>query len=311
MKKSDRFLALGALAFVLVGGLFTVKSLSDPSPRQIEAFSEGDHSVTRVDKNLVRQDLLIPLPAEGGTERNPLELEIEFGAGDLVIDGAGETAGLLGGTILYDPARRAPRVEETRDGARLSQGKGGGGFAFFDKNKPHEWNLQLTDKPLNLEVAMGAARGRLDLGGTALRGLQVDQGAGDFTIDFSSPTRGNCEAISIDGGASRLVMKGIAQSGVSRFTYDGGAGFTQLDFSGTLRRDMQIEISTGVSRTEIILPREADILVRGEVSLGSLDMDKDFVRDESSKVSRYQGGGDYSIELDLDAGLGSVEIDLR
>src|SRR3990172_10839565 len=54
--------------------------------------------------------------------------------------------------------------------------------------------------------------------------------------------------------ASPVKIYGIGNANTSQFTFDGGAGDYTLDFSGTLKQDLAVNVTSGVSKIEIIIP---------------------------------------------------------
>jgi phage shock protein PspC (stress-responsive transcriptional regulator) len=101
-----------------------------------------------------------------------------------------------------------------------------------------------------------------------------------------------------------------------RTVYDGGVGDMTVDLSGVDVSDLDQPIRTtvehGLGDVEIVLPRDADVRVSvdsgmGEVSIFGRDglTEGDF---EGSGAGTWVGDDEIEIYLDVDAGVGNVEV---
>ncbi len=241
-------------------------------------------------------------------------LEGVEGAGRLTL-GAGGSDGsespvndvLIDGTAEFSKPALRPEVVSRGDRVKLSVG---GRKAFsLGAEVRNGWDLRLGRYPMELRLSLGGAQGEIELGGAALTELRLNQGAGDYKVRFSRPNPVDCGEIKVEGGASQLVMEGIANSGVRDFEYDGGAGRAVLDFTGELRRDMEARVSSGLSETVLIFPRSAAVEIEAEV-FGSVEADGDFGQTEDGYEYRPEGA-DHRIGVELDVGLGAVRLELE
>lgn len=119
----------------------------------------------------------------------------------------------------------------------------------------------------------------------------------------------------VDGGFGdrRFVPDTAAEV---RTVYDGGVGDMTVDLSGVDVSDLDEPIRTtvkhGLGDVEIIVPRDADVQVgvdsgMGEVSVFGQDglTEGDF---EGSGAGAWVGDDEIEIYLDVDAGVGNVEV---
>lgn len=116
-----------------------------------------------------------------------VRVEVKMGAGDLNI--AGGARKLMESEFRYNRPSWKPEVRYQVSGLRGTltvrqpsrTGVHGG-------NLKNEWDLKLSDDArMELEVALGAGEGHLDLGSLSLRALDVEIGAGELRLDL----RGN------------------------------------------------------------------------------------------------------------------------
>jgi hypothetical protein len=89
---------------------------------------------------------------------------------------------------------RAPKVSGAPDWRSLT------GFR-------NEWDLRLYDAvPMDLSVTIGAGTSDLQLAGLSLTGLDVNLGAGDYTLDLNGDWARDLD-ITIDVGAANLRVR--------------------------------------------------------------------------------------------------------
>ena len=106
-----------------------------------------------------------------------------------------------------------------------------------------------------LTLEGGASENTLDLGGLPLTNLKMNQGAGKFTVDFSSPNPAAMEELNLDGGAAAFEMRNLAHANVAEMSISGGAASYHFDFGGVLQRNAEATFNVGAAsrRRESIL----------------------------------------------------------
>jgi hypothetical protein len=127
----------------------------------------------------------------------------------------------------------------------------------------NEWDLRLSDSPLDLTLEAGAYEGTLELGGLALRSLTVRDGASHVDLSFQEPNQTEMSVLRYETGASDVRLTGLANANFSTLTFSGGAGNYTLDFGGELQRDAVVTVNSGVGNVSLIVPEgiEADVTV--------------------------------------------------
>jgi hypothetical protein len=110
-------------------------------------------------------------------------VELNMAAGELRV--AGGSTRLVDGSFTFNVPDWEPKVEYTNNGDRgaLAIRQGSGSTSF--RNSKNEWDLKLNDAvPISLTASVGAGEGRMTLGSLTLERVQVDAGAGEFTLDL-------------------------------------------------------------------------------------------------------------------------------
>ena len=253
------------------------------------------------------------VPAEGVKN---IELELDFGAGELNIDVADqpEAAKL---DIEYDP--------EWVDYDINFRPRGNTGRLILesdlhsrrhhhddDNDIDNEWNLTLSSRYKHvIEIDMGACDANLDLGGLPLVEMSLDIGATSGDIDFSKPNPEVMEVLDVDVGASSLDMHHLGNAHVERFSFSCGAASCKLDFSGDFEGETELDIDVGVGSADIMVPKGVAVRVIGDdgwfssLDFHNLDLDRHHgdVRETEDFAK-----ADKRLIIRVDVGMGSVDI---
>lgn len=184
-------------------------------------------------------------------------LEINPGAGGLLIIEPGATEALVEGRATYNVRQLKPQVIATNNRILLQpESPIGLLWSFFQGAVQSQWELLLHDTPMNLDVNIGASRGTLELGGLSLIDLSIAQGAAKFDLTFSEPNQIPMNSFRFRAGASTVTAVGLANTRAEQFEFDGGAGEYMLNFDGTLESNMKVILNLGFSDMTLIVPED-------------------------------------------------------
>lgn len=253
----------------------------------------------------VEQEVAIDGPRDS---REPVDLEIQFGAGELNLAPGAEDR-LVEGTVTYNVPELEPEISESEDRVTLSTGDVDfRGIPNLTGRMENRWDLQLGSTPMNLEIEAGAYQGTLELGGLALQSLSIQDGAADVNLSFSEPNPVEMDTFTYETGASNVEIEGLANANFEQMDFKSGAGDYTLDFSGELQRDAELNIDAGISSFTLIVPEgmSAEVDVTG--SLSNIDTDAEWERDGD----RYRLDGDGpTLTVNVNIGAGNVELRTR
>jgi len=101
-----------------------------------------------------------------------------------------------------------------------------------------------------------AYSGDIELGGLALKSLDVTDGAAEVSMRFSSPNLVEMDRLRYQTGASEVTLHGLANANFTSLIFRSGAGNYILDFSGSLTRDAVATVESGFSQIVIIVQKE-------------------------------------------------------
>lgn len=189
-------------------------------------------------------------------------LTLSFGAGKLTLSPAPGAQDLVDGTAVYNVRDLKPIIQKSGSRIEITQGDFKSLPLLGDMK--NDWDLKLSDAPLDLNLKAGAYEGDLELGGLALKSLTVQDGASHVDLSFLEPNQTEMSILRYETGASDVKLRGLANANFSTLTFSGGAGNYTLDFSGELQRDAVVTIESGLGNMSLIIPDEVDAVVTVE-----------------------------------------------
>lgn len=106
---------------------------------------------------------------------------------------------------------------------------------------------------------------------------------------------------------SILDLKGIQ---LNKLTIAGGVGDSTIDFGNEWKNDLQAEISIGVGKMTLLLPKQTGVKLIIDRGLGELEM-KDFIPlGNNVYVNEAYENNETSIEMDVNIGIGNLNVEL-
>ena len=278
--KLVKYIPLLALIIVLLGCSFTVN---------VPSVETG-----------TTQKLEVNVPVPDGV--NEANIKIEMGAGKLnLVPGS---SGLVDGTIQYNVADWKPAISNTSDGVLISQTHSTN-IGIPDGNIRNEWNLKLGSTPMALNISAGAYEGTLDLSGLSITDLEVGDGASKASVHFDSPNPVDMRRLVYKTGASQVDLIGLGNANVDQVTFESGAGSYTLDFTGEIKKDMSVKISSGMSDIKIIVPANVHTLVYINGGLNNINVNGTWTINGTT----YEcGSGAPTITINIEMAVGNLTL---
>ncbi|UCD95108.1 MAG: hypothetical protein JSU69_03400 [Candidatus Zixiibacteriota bacterium] len=215
--------------------------------------------------------------------------------------------------VEYDPRRVEVFAEYEREGSTGYLDIGSD--VNWRKNintDDNRWIAVLSRKYVTeLRADLGACETDLELGGIPIVHIDLDIGAAAGRVSFSEPNPEIAERILIDAGAAEFEGENLGNANFERFTFDGGVGSFELDFSGEYSRRCQAKVSIGLGKAKIYIPRGLPVRIDAEdnflssvdfKSRGRYEIDDDYFESDDYRES------DVGLELEIEVGLGSVDV---
>lgn len=241
-------------------------------------------------------------------ETGPLRLTLAVGACRLAVK-PGEAEPWVAGSYA-DPSHALPYKVVREDGSvRITQEARVAEMLGLFKGVP-AFDLRLgTGQPFELSVESGASDNALELGGVPLTGLTLRQGAGKLACRFAAPNPAEMARLAVEAGAIGLEIAGLGHANFAEMRLDGGAAAYDLDFSGTLRRDGRVRISTGVSTVRLRVPSGTAAKIFPQAILGGLDVGDGFTKKEGAFWTQAaMAGGAPVLLIEAKVAFGSLAM---
>jgi hypothetical protein len=194
-------------------------------------------------------------------------LNISFGAGELNLNPGAQD--LVDGTATYNVPDLKPEVVTDSNGVEIKQGNLNN--IPYPGNIKNVWDFKLGNSPMGLTINAGAYTGTYELGGLSLTNLTIKDGASNVKLSFLQANPSEMTIFRYETGASNVKLSGLANANFHTMIFDSGAGDYTLDFSGTLKRDATITISSGLSNIILIIPQNVNAKVTTESGLTNIN----------------------------------------
>jgi hypothetical protein len=245
----------------------------------------------------------VPFP-EGGEPHlrisvGACRLRVRPGDGDVWVTGS-----------YHDPTTQVPlRIERDNRAVRLSQGVELRSPPAFLAGVPSLDLVLGNARPYQLTVETGASENVLDLGGLPITRLAIRFGAGKTEVDFSKASPHPMAAFEVAAGAGSLDLHLLAHVNAAEIRVEGGAAAFRLDFEGSLQRDVEVRISTGLSSTDLVIPPSTAAKVTSESVLGGVDVGDGWMKTEGQFWNRGAlDGATPTITVRANVALGALML---
>lgn len=250
------------------------------------------------------QDWRTVTSARQGSGDDVLQVDVEYAAGELRI-GPGQRGTLYRSTLRYDANVFRPKVDYTSNHLRI----GIEGNSVRGRNlKSGHLDLRLSpDVPLDLDLKFGAVEAHIDLGGLRIRNAEIATGASSTVVTVSQPNRDVCRVLEIAVGAAKFEARQLGNLNVQRVQLEGGVGELTLDFTGSQRQDMTVDIDMGLGSLTLRVPRHIGVRVEKDGLLASFDSQGLVKRGDIYYSEDYDRTA-RRIDFKIDAALGSIRV---
>ncbi|MDE3151134.1 MAG: hypothetical protein KGL93_02685 [Gemmatimonadota bacterium] len=243
-----------------------------------------------------------------------LHVRVQYGAGKFELHPATDPV-LYAMQLRYDEHNTTPLARYDASAGTLDIGvdDAGHGSRWIHRgsDEDSQAGMKLTlapTVPLDLTLSLGATEAHVDLGGLTLRGLRVESGAADESVDFSAPNRTRLGNISIDVSAANFVARHLANANASSLHVKGGVGALDLDFGGTWTGDLDATVQVTLGKVTLHLPRDVGVQLDAQRFLASFDPDG-LVKRDGAYYSENWNSAKYHLRVHVQTTFGGIEID--
>jgi len=112
--------------------------------------------------------------------------------------------------------------------------------------------------------------------------------------------------LTVNAGAAKARLTHLADLGAAKIRLVGGAGDFSLEFTGSLRQDMEVTVEAGAARIALVVPEGTAAQLTFEGALTDIDTDGDWVKSGSQQY-RLDGEGPR-ITFVVKMGVGKLDL---
>jgi len=177
--------------------------------------------------------------------------------------------------LRYDEDRMRPIHRFDAESRRLTLGFEGDNDRWrnyhgeFDQS---ELTLAFSQAVLlDLDLELGAAEARIDVGGLSVSRMRIETGAADARLDFSAPNKARMRRLDIQLGAASFVVRNLGNANVGDISVEGGVGSIDLDFGGAIEQDVTVNANVAIGKLALRLPQTVGIRVEIQKVLASFE----------------------------------------
>jgi hypothetical protein len=199
------------------------------------------------------------IPYEGEEQA---EVHIDYGAGELRVEGHAPLGELVTGTFAGGVAHEARRSDTTAKIRLWSPVRVWGPWDWTSGAR-RRWQVQLTaETPLSLTVKTGASDTRLDLEELQLTRLHIDSGASSTHVTL--PAHAGYTEVTGSSGAASLSLR-VPEGVAARIRAEGGLSSITVDRERFPRQ-------AGIYESPDYAAAEHKVDIRLEIGVGSIDI---------------------------------------
>ena len=238
-------------------------------------------------------------------------VRVRYGAGRIDV-AATSSPVLYAMTLRYDESTSTPLHSYDSTARLLTVGVDGQSDHFsrnVGERSRGEMRLSLSRSvPVDLSLSLGATKATLDLGGLDITALELESGASETVVDFSSPNQGRMRMLAVDVGAASFEARNLANANAAKVRVHGGVGGVELDFGGQWQQDMDVNVDLALGKLTLHVPRDVGVRVEVEKFLASFD-EQGLVKRGDAYYSDNWDGAKYHLRLHAKTTFGGIELD--
>jgi Cell wall-active antibiotics response LiaF, C-terminal len=246
----------------------------------------------------------------GDTEVVELQLDLAI-AETTVKAGTNETLVEFSGE--YDETFDEPtlRVEHKSGGKAFVYLESGDSNKKFSHNdiESGEFNVLLSPEPeYAIRCDVGLGDNHIDLTGLKIRRLEIDAGLAETELFVDKPNELEAEKVEIECGLGSLDTDHLGYLRFKRLTVDAGMGDVTIDLQG-YEGQGTVDVNVGMGSADIIVSRGVGVKVYNDGGfMSSIDLDNMTKVRKNVWESEDYDTAEYTLEIDLSVGMGSVDL---
>jgi hypothetical protein len=136
-------------------------------------------------------------------------------------------------------------------------------------------------------------------------GINKDEYKWELSLNKDIPTN-----LDIDMGVGEGNIN-LREVNLKELNIKSGVGKMSVDLSGDYKEDVEVDIEGGVGETTLYLPKNIGVRVKAEKGLGSIKEGKLKKESNNVYVNDSYGKTKNSIQIEVEAGIGEIKLELK
>ncbi len=256
-----------------------------------------------------------------------LQVYINYNLGGLNLK-TNHRPGMIDGSIRYYPSVTKPKIQYKTRGltgildisAKTNDDERSSSISWNEIKSlkvntdqlKNELEFELPGNiPTDLDLNFGLGEAQLDLTGLQLSELNLDCGLSDVQLQIDKLNEITCRTLKINNGLGSFTARGLGYLRADLVEVKVGLGSAELDFRGQIQKDLEINVDVGLGSLELILPKNVNVQATVKENFLSGVEINDLVQSGNQWITPEWDDSRPTVTLDLNVGLGSMDIDLR
>lgn len=160
-------------------------------------------------------------------------------------------------------------------------------------------------KPL-MEYRERGSRGILTVSQGKTSGIPAGKGKNEWDVYLNENVPLDL-VLDFGAGEGNLDLRGL---NLRTLEIDMGVGDLTVDLAGTYRSDLDVVIDGGVGSATVYIPREVGVRIAADKGIGSIDA-RGLKKRGEYYINEVYGSSEFTIEIEIETGIGSIELKLK
>lgn len=172
-----------------------------------------------------------------------------------------------------------------------------------------KWYIKLCkDIPTTLDISLGASKANIELGGLSLKNLKISTGISSTNLKFTSPNKITMRKFEIEAGVAKFDGEKLGNAKFKNLRFSAGIGSFDIDLSGELLDEAEINFELGFGNLDIYLPKEIGAVITSSLNFLSPRKFDNFYKKGDKFISFNYENAQKKINIFIDSGLGSIRV---
>jgi len=157
-----------------------------------------------------------------------------------------------------------------------------------------------------IEYSVAGNRGMLKVKQGECHGMTIGKTRNKWNISVNNDIPLDID-VDFGAGEGNLDLRGLI---LNSLNIDMGVGELKLDLSGEQKQSLDVSIDGGVGSATIYLPVDVGVRVMVDGGIGSVNA-RGMIKRRDAYVNDAYGKTEVTIDVDVDAGIGSIDLKLK